>query len=357
MVTQTEEVDVMVTSEQAVEELFDARDEKRIHQLAQSNDPKVLKHVLFNAYVADYTIAEIAKSPVDFPRKMEMIADQHNASAETLTWVYKRAVGSGMGNALRSWLNPEAKEDAPAIKAALAKNPNTPPDIREKLLKETSENVLYAATENPAINDTVRMELLSRLSRSNDYELRLRVVNRKELPDEVRKVALADMRKHKHGYNRAALATCTHLDLETVQMLSSSGDMDILNNLYRNENLSPAAYKVLAETENFELLALLGSNKATPVTILDSLALASIQALKESERLRNYAAVACRIAINRSASPETLDTFVHIADEIGGEERNEFLADFNVPSTNKSLSAKLRYLARHNPSYKGEPLV
>jgi hypothetical protein len=363
----------------AIEELSMTRNEDRIDELARNHDIKVQKQVIFHAYVSAKTLDRLARKAPGFENKLLWISEHSNTSPETLEWIYKRSKGKGFLNTVRRWFSPASPEKEEEIRKVLASNVNTPTSVIRSLINDDSADVRLTLARNLTIPNSViadlthdlsphvrlalaynvniprnvREELLTGLLASLDKDIQLEALDSDELPDNVRAVALTELSFEDKKDYWNDLAALRHLDMDTVRSLSLKGDAEVKKALFNNENLPAPAYELLAQEESFHLLELLGDNPGVPQDILESLAITSIEALKEMERLKQYTLVAIAVATNPSTPKSALKAFADMAPAAqtdgalpgvdAGEE--EELMD-------KSIPAQLRYLALHNPNYK-----
>lgn len=363
----------------AIKEVDSARDENIIHELSSIRAIVVQQHVLKNEFTGTKTLDKVARKAPDFDNKFFLVANHKNTSPETLEWVYKRSQGKGLIHAISRWMNPVTGSDETEIRKALAKNPNTPLSVANRLINDDVESVRLALAENPTLPHSVigelthdssplvrlalaenintpkktRVELLTNLLNVDDYGIKLDVLRNAELPDSVRDVALTELCFEKNKKAWQDLATLDNLNLDTVKSLITHGSIEVKRELVANRNLPFAAYSLLSSEDDFHLLELLGDNPAVPQEVLEDMAKVSIAALKEMERLKQYTLVAVAVATNPSTPQSALEAFadMHPASQTDGAlpgvdaGEEEELMDKSIPS-------QLRYLALHNPNYK-----
>lgn len=339
----------------AINELVNTEDAEVIHRLAVNNkDIEVQKDVILNENTAARTLNMLAHKEPQFENKLLWIAQHPNTSAETLEWIYKRTQGAGLVNAFRKFFATTDLQADESIKVALAAHANTPYKVIKPLTRESSANVRLSLTDNPSIGATVKETLLTELIQSSDLTVKLSAVNKDETPEALRTEALQELCKEENKEYWHAVASGTHLDIDTVKTLLAQGNAETKKELFLNESLPAKAYAMLAWTADFQLLELLGDNPAVPTDVLAEMAETSIEALKEMERLKQYTLVAIAVASNPATPKASLEAFASMYPQAkvnGGlpgavEEPEEEPLDNSIP-------AQLRYLALNNPGYKG----
>lgn len=180
-------------------------------------DDELLKIIAENPQLAQEYINELAHTPV------QTYALKNKAADPTM-------------------LREKASSDDEAVRAAVAENPNTPPDVLERLAKDKSNNVLKSLSKNPAISKDMMEELSNYSGLHNDM-----LENPAVTPEILRKISAGKNRDC--DFNKKYMSNPC-LSLDEILYNVNNPDECVRMGLAANPKTPPEAVAALAEDRN-----------------------------------------------------------------------------------------------------------
>jgi predicted DNA-binding WGR domain protein/pentose-5-phosphate-3-epimerase len=159
--------------------------------------------------------------------------------------------------------------------SSVVRNPNTPPDLRRKLLealsKDADEMVRMSVAQNPYTSTELRMKLLNSLAASEDEHVRRMVAENTNTPAELRVALLQKLARG--GYLRLSdFVEIPELPVSVWETLAKKKDVGDRCSVATNPNTPVAVLKALANDKEGHVRDSVATNPNTSVAVLAALA-------------------------------------------------------------------------------------